>query len=141
MTHKKSETFASFSATHFKLWKKAEIINYFNALLQNYLESNWQNHCRVANIRDEVLVISAANGALATQLRFQTQTILAFFHKHQVTHLKKIDFIIDDSFWQKNTKPVEKLELSKQSKTIFESVAKNMKNERLKKAIEKFVRK
>ncbi len=140
MTRKNTETFADFSAAHFKLWKKCEVINQLSQLLQNYLESNWQQHCKVANFREEILIISVANSALATQLRFQSANVLTFFQRHNI-HFKKIELIIDNNFWrtQQKQQKTEKLELSTSSKTVFKSVAKTLKNERLKKAIESFV--
>lgn len=139
MSLKKPENFSSFSATYFKLWEKCQFINQLSLLLQNYLQSEWKQHCKVANFRDEVLVIAVENGALATQLRFQTPAILSFFQQHQV-HLKKIEFIIDETLWKKeqNNPNTQKLKLSSSSKSVFKSVAKTLKNERLKKAINDF---
>ncbi|MGC9457089.1 MAG: DciA family protein [Halothiobacillaceae bacterium] len=53
-----------------QLLAKARLLAGLDALLQEALPESLRGACHVANLRDGTLVVSAANAALATQLRF-----------------------------------------------------------------------
>ncbi len=73
------------------IMRKAQELKKLDALLQTALEPELRVHCRVANYRDQELILQADTSALATRVRYaatQLKKTLKTFH--EFNELKKI---------------------------------------------------
>ena len=61
---------------------KVKLLNELNAIVVNYLDENLRNYCQVANINGNQLILIAANGSIATQIRFQSADLIRKFKSH-----------------------------------------------------------
>jgi hypothetical protein len=61
------------------IFARIKILEAINIELQKYLEPDIARYCQAANIIDRKLILLAANGSIATQLRFQASDLLRKF--------------------------------------------------------------
>lgn len=61
---------------------KVKLLNELTTAVGNYLDDNLKNYCQVANIVGNQLILIAANGSIATQIRFQSTDLLRKFKAH-----------------------------------------------------------
>ncbi|HEX4044708.1 MAG TPA: DciA family protein [Gammaproteobacteria bacterium] len=76
------------------LSKVKELIS-LNQQVAVYLDPAFRPYCQVANSSAGKLTLLTANGSIATQLRFQTNELLAYFKQDpKLCHIKEIHFIV-----------------------------------------------
>jgi hypothetical protein len=89
---KKAATFLKPNSRDLKpLSHKLKELDQLTAKIITYLPTKIRAYCQIANVCDNRLIILVANGAVATQLRFESYEILARFK--QDARLKKIQSI------------------------------------------------
>ncbi len=66
------------------VFSKIKALEEINKRVQRYLAPELQKYCQVANFTSYRLVILAANGSIATQVRFLTADLLLAFEKDTV---------------------------------------------------------
>lgn len=80
--HKKAFAFIESDQRDLRfIFSKVAILNTLNSKLINYLDPNMAKYCQVANIIGNKLILIAANGSIATQIRFQANDLIRKFHK------------------------------------------------------------
>jgi hypothetical protein len=111
-----------------------------NDSVKVYLEPNIQGYCQVANLVDNHLIMIAANGSIATQIRFTVPDLLSKFkHNPLLKNIKSIHCKVQPSLNQsyRPPKPAQQTVplLSKESAAIIQEIAQEIKDERLKKSL------
>lgn len=76
------------------LQEKAQVLNKLNLLFQTILPDHLQKHCKIANMRDETLVIKVTSAAWAVKLRLIESTLLKSLLDNGLT-IKKFKYLID----------------------------------------------
>lgn len=66
------------------LLAKVKRLNELNTALTPYLDRNIRDYCQVANIVGQQLILIAANGSIATQVRFQSADLLQKFKQDPI---------------------------------------------------------
>jgi hypothetical protein len=75
--------------------KKTSQLHALNLLLQKNLDSNLALHCKIANWRDQTLVLEMDSAAWATQLRFCIPELLMKLQATaELRSVKKIEYYI-----------------------------------------------
>jgi len=81
------------------LFAKVRVLEDINRKVSAYLDKNIVDYCQVANLLGNRLVILAANGSIATQLRFQITDLLRKFKQDaQLKHIHHIDAKVHPGF-------------------------------------------
>jgi len=73
------------------VFEKVHLLEQLSQKILAYLEPNCAKFCQVANLRDGRLTLIAANGSVATQIRFQVNDLLRKFRNDPA--LKRILYI------------------------------------------------
>lgn len=73
-------------------------INSLNRLLGHKLNVKLSQHCRVANLRNNTLVIAADSPAWSNKIRSQTPELLASFRQSGYFGLANIEIIVQPKF-------------------------------------------
>ncbi|MDH5433484.1 MAG: DciA family protein [Gammaproteobacteria bacterium] len=76
------------------LLDRLDKIHILNNTLQCKLNATLSKHCRVVNVRQNILVIAADSAAWATKLRYQVTDLLSFFRQSGYVGLGNIEIII-----------------------------------------------
>jgi hypothetical protein len=89
---KKADDFIEFNARDLKtVFTKINLLAQLNTKILACLEPNMAKYCQVANLVGSKLTLIAANGSIATQIRFQAQDLIKKFHQYPI--LKSILFL------------------------------------------------
>jgi hypothetical protein len=81
------------------LYAKIKVLEDLNQRVTTYLDKNIAEYCQVANLLGNKLVILAANGSIATQLRFQVSDLLRKFKQDpKLRHILKIESKVHPGF-------------------------------------------
>lgn len=73
------------------LLSKIQLLETLNQKIKSMMDPALAPYCQVANLSGSKLIFTAANGSVATQLRFQTADLLRKFNRDPA--LKNIHFI------------------------------------------------
>ncbi len=88
---KKANAFLSRNRELPQLFAKIKQIDELNQLVSEYLDARLQAYCKVAHLAAGRLTLVAANGAVATQVRFLTNHLLKQFATHPtLKYIKEI---------------------------------------------------
>ena len=80
----------------YKLLDKLEQLNLLNSFVVAHLEPSLAAQCRVANLRDGILILSTTSPAWKHKLRFATLDLLSALRAHpKWSSLKAIEVRID----------------------------------------------
>jgi hypothetical protein len=75
------------------------VLEDLNQRVAAYLDKNIAEYCQVANLLGNKLVILAANGSIATQLRFQVSDLLRKFKQDpKLRHILQIESKVHPGF-------------------------------------------
>jgi len=97
------------------LLKKVKILDELNKRVATYLDKAIADYCQVANLLGNKLVIIAANGSIATQLRFQVTDLLRKFKQDpHLSHIQQIDAKVHPNFLRQQSRQ----SLSRQNKSM-----------------------
>lgn len=84
---KKAHQYAQTGDGDFSLFAKLKELEHLNQLMGPLLPAECQGFCQVANVTGRTLILIAANGAIATQIRFLKGEILAQMKQHPTLSL------------------------------------------------------
>ena len=123
---------------------KIKTLDTLNRRMTAYLDSSIQPYCQVANMDRNRLTIIAANGSIATQLRFQIPDLLNQFkqdsllQKIQTIHCKVLPSLTP---LQPSSLPAKKLtSLSLKTAAIIREMAETIEDPTLRAVMEKIAR-
>lgn len=124
------------------LFVKLKELNTLNQKFQSYLEPVLKDHCQVANLYDHQLIVLVDNASAATQLRFQTPDLLTKMQQDPAfKQIQTIRYKIRPPFQPnvlQNTQETRKISpLSSKSAQLIKETASNIKDEKLKQALER----
>jgi hypothetical protein len=90
---KKADTFIEHDERDLRLiFTKIKLLKDLNQKVLAYLDTNSAPYCQVANIAMGKLTLIAANGAIATQIRFQSNDLLRKFRSNPgLKHITSIE--------------------------------------------------
>lgn len=88
-----------------KIQQKAGQLQVINQFLTTQLIPGCEEYCRVANLRQGVLVIEVASGVWKTRLLQLSQSILSHMQEHISTSLHTVELIVNPQLF--NEKPEE----------------------------------
>lgn len=118
--------------------EKIKILQYLNLIWQQQIEMNLAQHTRVANYRENTLIIEADSPVWTTRLRFLIPDLINQLNQHfEFRHLKKIDWYIRPTEEKKlGAKiPKAKLKLTGQNADIIKETAQSITNQHLQQAL------
>lgn len=112
----------------------------------SYLSEAIAKQCRVAQVRENTLILIAANSSIAAQLRFQTADLLAKFKQDIVLkHIQEIESKVSPRFLQfmqqttKNDfKPMQLI--SRETANVIKEIAESISDPKLKEVMERIAR-
>ncbi len=110
-----------------------------NKLWHAQLDATLANHCRVANLREQCLIIEVESAAWLMQLRFQIPALLKTLRKNaELRDLKEIKWYIQPAVaTARSTKRrPQNLSLSTHTAQLLRETAESMSNAKLRKALE-----
>lgn len=64
------------------VWRQAQQLAQLNTLVSSYLGSQLSQHCTIAGIKGEQLIVYADSPAWATRLRYQSTDLITTFKQH-----------------------------------------------------------
>lgn len=120
------------------IFEKAKRLEEINRRLGKYMDNNTAALCHVANIVADRLVLIAANGSIATQIRFQANDLLRKFRQDDL--LKNIQHV-DCKVHPGVSMPVQRPQkhkgskmqpLSQESARIMQEIAETIQDPKLK---------
>ncbi len=82
-----------------KIQKHAKQINVLNSLLRTLIPKNLIEQCRVANIKDNHLIVEVANASIQMKLNYERLNLLSQFRKQGASHLISIQIQINPSLY------------------------------------------
>ena len=121
-----------------QLIAKAEALIEIEQELKNHLDPGLTQHCHVANLRHDCLIIAVDNAMWATRLRFIIPTLLQQLKKQSpLKKLNAIDYFIlpNDEIRMEPTKHVTSL--SKESAKLIDEIAKTISHDKLRGVLER----
>lgn len=143
VSSKKASTYLE--ATHKDLqfiFSKVKKLNALEAALSRYLEPSIANKCTVANSAGSVLTLVAANGSIATLLRYQATDLLKKFKQdpllQHITELQcKVHPASKNPLFDETTPTHEVALLSNETAAMIEHTAEAIEHPKLKAAMKK----
>ena len=121
-----------------KLMAKVNKLNELNQYLSDILPLKLAKHCKIANFTGDELVLVVDNSTWATRIRYMSPDLVEKFREipelQQINSIKTIiraDIKKDNKQQEEATKP----QLSKENAQFILSVAKNIKDKKLKEAL------
>lgn len=112
-----------------------------------HLNPRIAHHCQVANVCGTTLTVLAANGAIATELRYQTANLLAKFKQDpQLQHFDNIEYKVRPAFTNRlhdnhHTKSTHNMPpLSKETAATIEEIAESLHHPKLQAIMKKIAK-
>lgn len=122
------------------IMQKVQIITHLNTLWQNAIDENLINHSRVANLREDCLVIEVDSAAWLMRLRYRLPDLLTKLRQYpELNHLRTIDWYIQPAATNHKTikKTANKLTFSVAASEILQETAESTEHPKLKMALQK----
>jgi hypothetical protein len=124
---------------------KLDQLDQISKFISKYLEPSLVNHCRVANLRDGILILSTTSPAWNHKLRFITLDLLSALRKNPLwSGLKAIEIRVDYLAQPENnitTNLKKPHPLSTENAKILLELAESISNPALASAIERLAKK
>jgi hypothetical protein len=120
------------------VYTKVNLLEMLNHKVMAYLEPGMEKFCQVANLVGGKLTLIAANGSIATQIRFQTNDLLRKFRqdislRHIVSIECKVSPAQNTTSPRLTTKPLKNMPaLSRQTADIVKTMAESIEDSALK---------
>lgn len=120
---------------------KVKKLTELSRLVSTFLDPTMLDQCQVANLAGNRLTMLAANGSVATQLRFQTQDLLRKFKQHPLLRaIQHIDCKVSPvstqpQLPQRDAAPREVQRLSPETAALLQDMAEGLEDVRLKESI------
>lgn len=121
-----------------QLIEKAEELIKIEQVVQTYFDPDLTQHCHVANLRNDCLIIAIDNAAWATQLRFMIPRLLEQLKiEPLLKKLKKIEYFILPDDTERKDRIEQPKNLSKENALLIDEIAKTISHEKLRKVLER----
>ena len=117
-----------------------------NHAVRGCLPAPLNQHCQVANLRDNTLVLHADSSAWALKLRYSSRTLLQQLHQHGLQGLNALevkvrpDNIIDSSLRSPRPEKVRHAHMSRGTAQLLDSIAADITDAPLKVALQRLAR-
>lgn len=124
------------------IFTKIKALEEINKRVLSYLSADMKKYCQVANFTSKGLIILAANGSVATQLRFQTGELLQKFKSDPIlqkypTIQCKVRPSSPLSTPSKTTSSRQAAKLSSETAGFIRDIANSLEDPKLKAALER----
>lgn len=121
------------------VFAKVSILQEINHKISSYLDPKIVQYCQVANITGDKLILIAANGSVATQIRFQTMDLLKKCKQHsELQHIQQIECKVRPPEIRGNMLLSNKAPLlSTQAACIIREMAETLEDPKLKEVMER----
>lgn len=117
---------------------KAAQLSHLNNLLHAQLETLLTQYCRVANFRENILIIEVDSSVWATRLRYIVPELLQKLRREKEFHrLQEIKWYIRPAASEYKKKPTKSIKLSEQSSELIAETAEHISNPMLQTALKK----
>lgn len=117
---------------------KAAQLSHLNSLLHAQLETSLTQCCRVANFRENILIIEINSSAWATRLRYLIPELLQKLRREKEFHrLQEIKWYIRPAESEYKKKPTKSIKLSEGSSKLIAETAEHISNPMLQTALKK----
>ncbi len=117
------------------IFNKIKAIQLIQQKVSSYLDPVLAKHCQVANIAENKLILLAANGSVATQVRYSTNEILNKFRQDPaLQHIKHIECKVRPAVPAKttdNNKAYQIAPLSQDTAVIVRELAETIEDKKL----------
>jgi hypothetical protein len=125
------------------LFGKIQLITELNTALKPCLDENLRDYCQVANLLGDKLILLAANGSIATQIRFQTIDLLRKFKQNPtLASIRSIQCKVRPTEMPPASKvTANKMQgLSAETANLVQDIAKSLSDPRLREIMEKIAK-
>jgi len=122
-----------------RLSLRAQQLNQLNTVLQQMLPPQFQQHCYLANINENILVIHADSANYASLLRFQASTLCDAISKHLPQIVNKLDVRVRP-LSSNSPEALSKISLPNSAAKALQQTADNMEESPLKTALTKLAK-
>lgn len=122
---------------------KVQLLKKLNAQFVKYIDANITEYCQVANRVGSKLIIVAANGSIATQLRFESADLLRKFRADAVLgNITQIEIKVrpTTTYSTPKIKARKVAPLSKDTAQLIDDIAESIDDPRLKQAMKRIAR-
>ncbi|HEC74574.1 MAG TPA: DUF721 domain-containing protein [Methylophaga aminisulfidivorans] len=117
---------------------RAQKLDKLNTIFQNSLPLKFVNHCNLANISDDSIIVITDNASYASLLRFQSRLLCKNISAHLPKPVTKLKVKVRPKTYRDEIGPyTPPKRLSSDSADIVESTAAEMKDGPLKAALQK----
>lgn len=144
MQYKTHQSFTSLLEGNYELQKvvsKVHHLEELNTLLASKLDPSFVNHCRVANLRDGILILATTSPAWNHKLRFSSLDLLSQLRAEpRWSGLKSIEIRVDYLPNMESASPQvvsRRAPLSKANAKLFEQLGENVSNPKLAAALKR----
>ena len=121
------------------IMRKIEYIQQLNKALHEVLTADLGEHCRVADIKENCLILQVDNGAWATQLRYASPQLLQALKKHSdFVKVESIRWQIQlqtDQYNTLNPNPPVKRTQPETVKIVLIALSQGIKNQKLRASV------
>ncbi|MGD9153090.1 MAG: DciA family protein [Gammaproteobacteria bacterium] len=118
---------------------KVNQLNQLNQSLSEILDPKIAVHCQITNLENQILTLLVDNSSWGTKIRYITPEIIKKMHTiPELSQVKQIKCIVRPKQQRRNAKPsqtAQKINISSENAQILRSVANEIKDEKLKKAL------
>lgn len=147
MQYKTNQSFTNLLQTTPELHKlvaKLDHLEQMNHVIASKLDPDLANHCRVANLRDGMLILATTSPAWNHKLRFSTLDLLSALRSDpRWSGLKSIDIRVDYMSQDKTASPTKSKRskvLSAQSAEVIQQLANGVGNKKLSDSLNRLAR-
>lgn len=120
--------------------QRASQLNQLNRAVKSLLPVELADHCRVANLRDNCLIIHVDANVWATRLRYQTPELLKALHEQlKLNQARKIEIKVTPSF-PSSVKTNRRATLSSDAAATITASAKHITHPALRTALERLAK-
>ena len=126
------------------LFEKIKLITELNSTIKPLLDENIRDYCQVGNLIGDKLILIAANGSIATEVRFQSVDLLRKFKQQpalptiQTIHCKVRP--ATSSSRPSSPKPTKMAPLSSATANIVQDIARSLKDPALREVMERIAK-
>ncbi len=138
---KKAQEYLEKEGQHFQhVLQKVRQLQRLNEHFKAVIPENIRDLCYITNMQYDRITVVAANGSIATQLRFEGTDILRKLKNHDCfKYIKKIDCKVSPSLALPNKNPTghQIKPLTKQSAQIIKDIADSIDDDRIRDALKR----
>ncbi len=123
------------------LYEQTQRIQDFKDKLSEHLGSPLNEHCTLANYKNDLIVMHADSPAWATKLRFSTPDIISYMQREcHLNTLKTIRVKVVPTIKKINRTPARRLILSSKSTKLIRNIANSMTDHNLRNSLLKLTK-